>query len=135
MSIESTNPATGEVVDTYDEESADERDEQLERASETFDEWSETPIETRQRLLARAGEVLRENADEYAELMTREMGKPIGQARDEVEKCAWVCDYYAEHAAEFLQDEVVASDESARTVVAYQPLGPILAIMPWNFPF
>ncbi|WP_120243242.1 NAD-dependent succinate-semialdehyde dehydrogenase [Halopiger aswanensis] len=135
MSIESTNPATGEVVDTYDEESEDEREAQLERASETFEEWSDTPIETRQRLLARAGEILRENADEYAELMTREMGKPIGQARDEVEKCAWVCDYYAEHAAEFLQDEVVASDESARTVVAYQPLGPILAIMPWNFPF
>ncbi|AEH37275.1 NAD-dependent succinate-semialdehyde dehydrogenase [Halopiger xanaduensis] len=135
MSIESTNPATGEVVDTYDEESDDEREEQLERANETFEEWSETPIETRQQLLARAGEILRENEDEYAELMTREMGKPIGQARDEVEKCAWVCDYYAEHAAEFLQDDVVSGDESARTVVAYQPLGPILAIMPWNFPF
>ena len=135
MSIESTNPASGEVVDTYDETSSEERDEQLERASEAFEEWSETPIETRQRLLARAGDVLRDNAEDYAELMTREMGKPIGQARDEVEKCAWVCDYYAEHAAEFLQDEVVAGEENARTVVTHQPLGPILAIMPWNFPF
>jgi succinate-semialdehyde dehydrogenase/glutarate-semialdehyde dehydrogenase len=135
VSIESTNPATGDVVDTFEETSTDELDERLERATETFDEWSGTPIEARQRLLARAAEVLRANAEEYAELMTREMGKPIGQARDEVEKCAWVCDYYAEHAAEHLQDEVIAGDECARTVVAYQPLGPVLAIMPWNFPF
>ncbi|WP_226041089.1 NAD-dependent succinate-semialdehyde dehydrogenase [Natrinema sp. DC36] len=135
MSIESTNPATGDVVDSFEETSNEERDEHVRRASETFEEWSETPIETRQRLLAKAAEVLRENEEDYAELMTEEMGKPIGQARDEVEKCAWVCDYYAETAAEHLQDEVIASDESARTVVAYQPLGPVLAIMPWNFPF
>ncbi|SEW00297.1 NAD-dependent succinate-semialdehyde dehydrogenase [Natrinema salifodinae] len=135
MSIESTNPATGDVVDRFEETSDDEREEHLERAAETFEEWRETPIQTRQRLLATAADVLRDNAEEYAELMTEEMGKPIGQARDEVQKCAWVCDYYAEHAAEHLQDEVIASEESARTVVAYQPLGPVLAIMPWNFPF
>ncbi|QCS43302.1 NAD-dependent succinate-semialdehyde dehydrogenase [Natrinema versiforme] len=135
MSIESTNPATGDVVDSFDETSTEERDEHLARANETFEEWRDTPIQARQRLLSRAADVLRDNADEYAHLMTEEMGKPIGQAHDEVKKCAWVCDYYAEHAAEHLQDEVVASDESARTVVAYQPLGPVLAIMPWNFPF
>ncbi|MFB1063246.1 NAD-dependent succinate-semialdehyde dehydrogenase [Natrinema sp. H-ect4] len=135
MSIESTNPATGAVIDRFEETSDEERDERIRRASETFEEWSETPIETRQRLVAKAAEVLRENEDDYAELMTEEMGKPIGQARDEVAKCAWLCDYYAETAAEHLQDEVIASDESARTVVAYQPLGPVLAIMPWNFPF
>ncbi|SEQ48644.1 NAD-dependent succinate-semialdehyde dehydrogenase [Natrinema salaciae] len=135
MSIESTNPATGDVVDSFEETTDEEQDDHLERATETFEEWSDTPIETRQRLLARAADVLRENEATYAELMTEEMGKPIGQAHDEVEKCAWVCDYYAETAAEHLQDEVIASDESARTVVAYQPLGPVLAIMPWNFPF
>jgi succinate-semialdehyde dehydrogenase/glutarate-semialdehyde dehydrogenase len=135
VSIESTNPATGAVIDRFEETSDEERDERIRRASETFEEWSETPIETRQRLVAKAAEVLRENEDDYAELMTEEMGKPIGQARDEVAKCAWLCDYYAEIAAEHLQDEVIASDESARTVVAYQPLGPVLAIMPWNFPF
>ncbi|PCR90678.1 NAD-dependent succinate-semialdehyde dehydrogenase [Natrinema ejinorense] len=135
MSIESTNPATGDVVDSFEETSDEERDEHIARATETFAEWSETPIETRQRLLAKAADVLRENEDEYAELMAEEMGKPIGQAHDEVEKCAWVCDYYAETAAEHLQDEVVASTEQARTVVAYQPIGPVLAIMPWNFPF
>ncbi|SIS07135.1 succinate-semialdehyde dehydrogenase / glutarate-semialdehyde dehydrogenase [Natronorubrum thiooxidans] len=135
VTIESTNPATGAVVDTFDAESAAERDERIELASETFEEWRETSVERRQRLLSAAADVLREGRDEYAELMSREMGKPIGQAHAEVEKCAWVCEYYAEHAAEFLQDEVVASDPDARTLIAYQPLGPVLAIMPWNFPF
>ena len=135
MSIESTNPATGDVVDTYEETTAQDLEDRLERATETFDEWRETPIERRQELLAAAADVLREGREEYAELMTREMGKPIGQARDEVEKCAWVCEYYAEHAAEFLADDVVAGEPDARTLVAYQPLGAILAIMPWNFPF
>ncbi|ELY36640.1 NAD-dependent succinate-semialdehyde dehydrogenase [Natronorubrum tibetense] len=135
MSIESQNPATGEVVDTFDETSAEDREEHLERATETFEEWRETPVEHRQQLLSTAADVLRDGAEEYAQLMTEEMGKPIGQARDEVEKCAWVCEYYAEHAAEFLADDFVAGEPDARTVVAYQPLGPILAIMPWNFPF
>ncbi len=133
--IESINPATDEVIDTFDESSSEDRDEHLERAAETATEWRETSIETRQRLLARAADVLRENSGEYARLMTREMGKPIDQARSEVEKCAWLCDYYAEHAADHLQDEVVAGEANARTLVTYQPLGPILAIMPWNFPF
>ncbi|WP_440769484.1 NAD-dependent succinate-semialdehyde dehydrogenase [Natronorubrum sp. DTA28] len=135
MSIESQNPATGEVVDTFEETSAEDREDHLERATETFEEWRETPVEHRQQLLSTAADVLRDDAEEYATLMTEEMGKPIGQARDEVEKCAWVCEYYAEHAAEFLSDDVVAGEPDARTVVAYQPLGPILAIMPWNFPF
>ncbi|WP_265111007.1 NAD-dependent succinate-semialdehyde dehydrogenase [Halosolutus halophilus] len=135
MTIESTNPATGEVVDTFDDDSGSDRDDRIERATETFAEWRETPIEHRQQLLAAAGEILRENSEKYATLMTEEMGKPIGQARSEVEKCAWVCDYYAEHAAEFLADESVAGEPDATTKVVFQPLGPILAIMPWNFPF
>ncbi|WP_323171350.1 NAD-dependent succinate-semialdehyde dehydrogenase [Natrialba sp. PRR66] len=134
MSIESTNPATGETIDTYEADS-DTWDDHLENATAAFEEWRTVPIETRQQLLAAAGDVLRDGSEEYAELMTAEMGKPIDQARSEVEKCAWVCDYYAEHAAEFLGDEVVAGEPNARTVVAHQPLGPILAIMPWNFPF
>ncbi|MFC4544492.1 NAD-dependent succinate-semialdehyde dehydrogenase [Halosolutus amylolyticus] len=135
MTIESTNPATGTVVDTFEDDSGADRDERIERAAETFPEWRTTPIERRQQLLAAAGEVLRENSEEYATLMTEEMGKPIDQSRSEVEKCAWVCDYYAEHAAEFLADEPVAGEPDAETKVVYQPLGPILAIMPWNFPF
>ncbi len=135
MPIESVDPATGEVLDTYEETSAVERDDLLERASETFAEWRDVDVVERCRLLENAADVLRENVDEYAELMTAEMGKPIAQSRSEVEKCAWVCSYYAEHAPEFLADEVVAGEPDARTVVAYQPLGPVLAIMPWNFPF
>lgn len=135
MSIESTNPATGETLETYDDESTAERDEALERAEEAFTEWREVPIEDRQRMLARAGEQLRENETTYAELMTAEMGKPIAQSHAEVEKCAWLCDYYAEHAAEHLQDERIASEADARTLVSYEPIGTVLAIMPWNFPF
>ncbi|WP_049925708.1 NAD-dependent succinate-semialdehyde dehydrogenase [Halopiger goleimassiliensis] len=134
MAIESTNPATGAVVDTYESDS-DRREAHLERATDAFEAWREVPIERRQQRIAAAGDVLRENADEYAELMTREMGKPIDQSRSEVEKCAWVCDYYAEHAAEFLEDEHLAGEPDAETKVVSQPLGPILAIMPWNFPF
>ncbi|MDJ1430622.1 NAD-dependent succinate-semialdehyde dehydrogenase [Halostagnicola sp. A-GB9-2] len=135
MSIESTNPATGETLETYEGESTAERDEAVERAEEAFAEWRDVPIEDRQRMLARAGEQLREKETEYAELMTAEMGKPIAQSRAEVEKCAWLCEYYAEHAAEHLQDERVASDADARTLISYEPLGTVLAIMPWNFPF
>ncbi|SFS76705.1 NAD-dependent succinate-semialdehyde dehydrogenase [Halostagnicola kamekurae] len=135
MSIESTNPATGETVETYEEDSSADRDEALERAEAVFDEWREVPIEDRQEMLARAGEQLRENESTYAELMTEEMGKPIAQSHAEVEKCAWLCDYYAEHAAEHLQDDRIASESDARTLVSYEPIGTVLAIMPWNFPF
>ncbi|MEY7848034.1 NAD-dependent succinate-semialdehyde dehydrogenase [Natrarchaeobius sp. A-rgal3] len=135
MSIESVNPANGEVIDSYDETSPSQRENRLERATETYAEWRETPIQRRQVLLREAADVLRANAEEYATLMTEEMGKPIDQSRGEVEKCAWVCEYYAEHAASHLQDEVVSGEPEARTVVVHEPLGPILAIMPWNFPF
>ncbi|AHF99180.1 succinate-semialdehyde dehdyrogenase [Halostagnicola larsenii XH-48] len=133
--MESTNPATGETLETYDGESTAERDEALERAEEVFAEWREVPIEDRQQMLTRAGEQLRENESTYAQLMTNEMGKPIAQSRAEVEKCAWLCDYYAEHAAEHLQDERIASEADARTLISYEPIGTVLAIMPWNFPF
>ncbi|WP_254767627.1 NAD-dependent succinate-semialdehyde dehydrogenase [Salinilacihabitans rarus] len=135
MTIESVNPATGEVIETYERESTAELDESLDRASEAFAEWKAVPVAERVRPLRRAADVLRENAAEYADLMTREMGKPIDQSRSEVEKCAWVCEYYAEYAPAFLADEVVAGEPDARTLVTYQPLGPVLAIMPWNFPF
>jgi succinate-semialdehyde dehydrogenase/glutarate-semialdehyde dehydrogenase len=84
--------------------------------------------------MSRAAALLRERREEYAALMATEMGKPVLQGSAEVEKCAWVCDYYAEHAERFLAAEAVDSDAS-RSYVAYQPLGVILAVMPWNFPF
>ncbi|KYH27203.1 lactaldehyde dehydrogenase [Halalkalicoccus paucihalophilus] len=133
--MESVNPATGEVLETYDDHTEADVDNALDRATGAFEEWRERPINERQVLLSRAAEVLRENQEEYAELMTEEMGKPITGARAEVEKCAWVCDFYAERADEFLADEVLGSEPESRSLVSYEPLGPVLAVMPWNFPF
>ncbi len=129
------NPATGEQFDTYEEHTWSDVDDALERASGTFREWREQSIRERERLLETAGSVLRDNEDEYAEMMTREMGKPIDQARAEVEKCAWVCDHYAEHGSAYLEDRHHPSPPGATVKTVHQPLGPILAVMPWNFPF
>ena len=133
--MDSTNPATGERLDTYEEDTEDEADAALERATEAFEEWRERPLREREALLEAAGEVLRENEREYAEIMTREMGKPITQARSEVEKCAWVCDHYAEHASAYLDPEPHPSPPGSSVRTVYEPLGPVLAVMPWNFPF
>lgn len=133
--MDSVNPATNERIDTYDEPSRSEIEATLDRATGTFEDWRYTSFQHRRSLLREVGSLLRDRVDEYAELMTREMGKPIEQARSEVEKCAWVCDYYAETAEDHLQDEVIRGDEEAETYVSYEPLGPVLAIMPWNFPF
>ncbi len=132
--MERTNPATGEDLEPIEDTTETEIDEALDTAPETFEEWSDRPLRERQELIGNAAEVLRENKQEYAELMTKEMGKPIDAAVSEVEKCAWACEYYEEHADEHLQDEVIASDPHTKTYVSYEPLGPVLAIMPWNFP-
>jgi succinate-semialdehyde dehydrogenase/glutarate-semialdehyde dehydrogenase len=133
--MDRTNPATGESIEPIPDDTEEDVDDALDRATETFAEWKDVPIRKRHRLLEGAGEVLRENEAEYAELMTREMGKPLESARSEVEKCAWVCDYYAENAADHLQTETRPGPSHAETKVSYEPLGPILAVMPWNFPF
>lgn len=132
--MERTNPATGENLDPIEDTTEAEIDAALDTATETFEEWSHRPLNERQELIGTAADVLRENKQEYGELMTEEMGKPIGDAISEVEKCAWACEYYEEHADEHLQDEVIASDPHTKTYVSYEPLGPVLAIMPWNFP-
>ncbi|AGN02348.1 NAD-dependent aldehyde dehydrogenase [Salinarchaeum sp. Harcht-Bsk1] len=133
--MEVVNPATGDRIDTYDEHSREEVETALQRADDAFEDWRGQPLREREQLLANAGEVLRENEDRYAELMTREMGKPISQARSEVQKCAWVCDHYAEHAGEYLADEHHPSPPGTTVKTSYEPLGPVLAVMPWNFPF
>ena len=133
--MESVNPATGETIETYDEPSDEEVDAALDRAVATHEEWHETSFARRQRLLNEAASVLRDRTDEYAELMTEEMGKPLDQARAEIEKCAWACEYYAETAEQHLQDEVIGTEPDAHTFVSYESLGPVLAVMPWNFPF
>ncbi|QZP38326.1 NAD-dependent succinate-semialdehyde dehydrogenase [Halobaculum magnesiiphilum] len=132
--MESVNPETGDVIATYDGHDGAAVESALSDAAERFESWAARPIQERCRLLERTADLLRERTDEYAELMTREMGKPVDQARAEVEKCAWVCDYYAERAPEQLADETIGTEADARTLVSYEPLGPVLAVMPWNFP-
>ncbi len=133
MPIESINPSTGEIIATYEEASSDEVSAVLERADRAFRDWRRTGFDHRSELMHRAGAVLRERTEEYAALMAREMGKPLAQGRAEVEKCAWVCDYYADEAEGFLAPEGIATDAS-KSFVTYQPLGVVLAVMPWNFP-
>jgi succinate-semialdehyde dehydrogenase/glutarate-semialdehyde dehydrogenase len=129
------NPATGERVDQYDADESSDVERALARADETFDDWRERPIRERESLLANAAEVLRDNVDRYAETICREMGKPITQARQEVQKCATGCDHYAEHASSYLSDDGHPSPPGSDVKTVYEPLGPVLAVMPWNFPF
>ncbi|MCJ0618080.1 NAD-dependent succinate-semialdehyde dehydrogenase [Haloarcula hispanica] len=133
--MESVNPATGERLDVYDPDDDDTVERKLDRAAATFEEWRDVPLREREQLLVNAGEVLRENKQRYAELMTREMGKPITQAVAEVEKCAWACDHYAEYAHKYLSDEHHPSPPGTEVKTVHDPLGPVLAVMPWNYPF
>lgn len=129
------NPTTNEELRTYSTDTDADVEAALDAASDGFDDWRNTPITERQDRVAAIADALRENIGEYAELMTREMGKPLEQSRGELEKCAWVCEFYAENAAEFLQDNRIGVDPQARTKVTYEPLGPLVAVMPWNYPF
>lgn len=132
--IKSVNPFNNKIIKTYNEMSNEKVDSIILSSQKAFDSWKGIPIKERSSLIKNAGAVLRENIKDYSEIMTLEMGKPISQSKAEIEKCAWVCDYYYENAERFLQDELVQTDAS-KSFVSYQPLGVILAIMPWNFPF
>jgi succinate-semialdehyde dehydrogenase / glutarate-semialdehyde dehydrogenase len=134
MTITSINPATDETTRTYDEMQPAEVDRAIETAHAAFLEWRATSFADRAERLRAAARLLRERRRAYAELMTREMGKVLAGGLSEVDKCAWVCDFYAEQAAALLAPEPVATDAS-RSYVAFEPLGVVLAVMPWNFPF
>jgi succinate-semialdehyde dehydrogenase / glutarate-semialdehyde dehydrogenase len=134
MSMKAVNPATGEVLREYPEHDDRQVQQKLEKAEEAFASWRKVPFNERARLMSRAADLLRERVEDYGRLMTEEMGKPIAASESEVDKCAWVCDFYAEHAERFLAAENVATD-ATRSGVRYDPIGPVLAIMPWNFPF
>ena len=134
MALESLNPATGEVLETFEEWSDDRVAEVVAEVDQAWRAWSHTSFADRATLMKRAAEVLRENVDTYARTMALEMGKPISEGRGEINKCALCCDFYADHAAEFLADEVIGSDAS-KSYVAHRPIGTVLAVMPWNFPF
>ncbi|SDR25794.1 NAD-dependent succinate-semialdehyde dehydrogenase [Natronobacterium texcoconense] len=129
------NPATGERVETYEIETADDVDNALKAANEAYEEWRIRPLRERERLLTEVAEELRENDRTYAEQITREMGKPISGALAEIEKCAWVCEHYAEHASAYLTPEGHPSPPGVDARTVYEPFGPLLAVMPWNYPF
>ncbi len=132
--IASVNPTTGQTIRTYQPFSNEEVETRLQQAEQAFPNWRQLSFLERGKILHRVAAKLRERQQEYARLMAEEMGKPVTQGRAEIEKCAWVCEYYADHAAKFLKPEFVDT-EWTRSYVVFQPLGPILAVMPWNFPF
>ena len=134
MSLEAINPSTEETLAVYDEMTSEEVEIIVSQAQRAFSDWRRTSFAERANLLNRAAEVLREHADKYARVMTDEMGKPIADARSEVEKCAWVCKYYAENGEEFLQPETVDTG-ATKSFITFRPLGIVLAVMPWNYPF
>lgn len=131
----SINPATMQEIGRYDVYSADAIEDVVQAVSQRFVTWRTTSLQERSDHLLDIADQLEQQKEELAALMTAEMGKPIRQARSEIDKCAWVCRYYAEYGAGFLEPQEIALDDASRGVVAYQALGPILAIMPWNFPF
>jgi succinate-semialdehyde dehydrogenase/glutarate-semialdehyde dehydrogenase len=135
MAIATVNPATGERIRSFEPLSPGAVDEKLARAVAAFDGWKRRPVEERARIVARAAEVLAQRKGALASLMTLEMGKLVGAGEQEVEKCAGACRYYAENAAAFLRPEVVSESAGVRGEVWFQPLGVVLAVMPWNFPF
>lgn len=134
MSHVAINPATGQTIATHPEIDVKQLRAAIARGHRAWLAWRKVPIAERTEPLRATARILRGRADEFAALMAREMGKPLAQGRGEVEKCAWACEYYADHAEAFLAPELVETDAS-RSYVAYRPIGLIFAIMPWNFPF
>jgi succinate-semialdehyde dehydrogenase / glutarate-semialdehyde dehydrogenase len=132
--MRSTNPTTGKIIKEYQEYSPDEVNEIIAKVNREWLSWKETTFEYRIRLMKKAARILREKKETYAQLMTLEMGKIIRESNAEIEKCALACDYYADHAEDLLKDEVIPTD-ATRSLLVFQPIGVVLAVMPWNFPF
>jgi succinate-semialdehyde dehydrogenase / glutarate-semialdehyde dehydrogenase len=134
MAIATVNPATGQVLKTFESLSDAQLEVKLQKAADTFLSYRNTPFAERGRMMLNAAAILEKEKEHYARVMTTEMGKTFQSAVDEVVKCAWVCKYYAENAERFLADEIVETT-AKRSYIRYLPLGPVLAVMPWNFPF
>lgn len=134
MQIETVNPATGKVIASYDVESNEDVSKKVRLGRQAYAKWKKVDVGERAEAMRRLGRVMRKNREDYARTVTEEMGKPVRQSLAEIEKCAWVCDYYAEHAEVFLRDQIVPT-EFRKSFVSFEPLGVIASIMPWNFPF
>jgi len=134
MRIATINPFDNKVVKKFKELRDKELDECIRNAAQEFESWSHLPLPTRARYLKSVAEQLRADKSYYASFITLEMGKPVREAVAEIEKCAWVCDFYSETMAQWLGEDKIQSDAS-NSYVAYEPLGIVFGIMPWNFPF
>ncbi|MEO8109278.1 MAG: NAD-dependent succinate-semialdehyde dehydrogenase [Ginsengibacter sp.] len=134
MEFKSINPYNGEVLQSFAGQSKKEVEKTLEKASQAFKYGRDISISKRSKMMRKAAGLLNRNVEKYATTISLEMGKPICEARAEIEKCAWACEFYAENAEEFLADEIIKTD-AHESFISYDPLGCILAIMPWNFPF
>ncbi|MFD2513544.1 NAD-dependent succinate-semialdehyde dehydrogenase [Pontibacter locisalis] len=134
MSIKTINPATGKEVKSFDADSSEEVNSKIEAAHKAFEQWRDTPFEERAKHMYKQAEILEQDAEKYGRIISLEMGKPLQDAIAEVKKCAKACKYYADNAADFLKDEEIETD-ATKSIIAFEPLGVVLAIMPWNFPF
>src|SRR5215217_1091101 len=134
MAITSIDPSTGETLKNFEALTTAQIEERLQLAADTFRTYRHTPMNERSAWMRRAAEILENDKQALGKMMTSEMGKPIKAAIAEAEKCAWVCRYYAENAQHHLADQVVETT-AQKSYVRFQPLGPVLAVMPWNFPF
>ncbi|MCI0560595.1 MAG: aldehyde dehydrogenase family protein, partial [Nitrososphaera sp.] len=132
--IETINPSTGRAIAVYENEGPDDVNKKVKAARMAFAGWKKRDLSERAEYMRRLGRVMRKRREDHAKVVTEEMGKPIRQSLAEIEKCAWVCDYYAEHAEMFLRDELIPT-EFRKSFVSFEPLGVIACIMPWNFPF
>src|SRR6266851_8787696 len=134
MAIATVNPATGQLMKSFEPLSDAEIEVKLQKAADTFSRYRHVPFAERARMMMKAADIIDHDKEQFARMMTTEMGKTLRSAVDEAVKCAWVCRYYAENAERFLADEIVETTAS-RSYIRYQPLGAVLAVMPWNFPF
>jgi succinate-semialdehyde dehydrogenase/glutarate-semialdehyde dehydrogenase len=134
MAIKTLNPATEETVKVFTEMTQEEVEEIIQKSHNAFLSWRKKSFSERRELMHKAANILRKRKNDFAKIMTLEMGKPIKQGEAEAEKCAWVCDYYAENAESILSKETIKTDAS-ESYVRFDPLGIVLAVMPWNFPF
>jgi succinate-semialdehyde dehydrogenase/glutarate-semialdehyde dehydrogenase len=134
VTIASVNPATGDLIKAYSPLSDDELSRKVEQSQKAFEQYRNTSLAQRAQWMNNAADILSQNHDRFGKMITLEMGKTYLSAIAEVEKCALNCRYYAEHAADFLSDIPVAT-EASKSFIRFQPLGPVLAVMPWNFPF
>ena len=134
MAIATINPTSGETLKTFQPFSDADIERALSKAAAAFEQYRQTSFAERGRLLVKVGEILEARKEEFGALMTTEMGKTLRSAVEEAAKCAWVCRFYAEHAEKFLAEEVVDTG-AYRSYIRYEPMGAVLAVMPWNFPF